>query len=226
MRLVLLGAPGAGKGTVADKLKAEFNLQHISTGDLFRSNIDQKTELGQQAQGYMNRGELVPDQVTCAMVETRMKEPDTRSGFILDGFPRTCAQAETLAKILDAAATPLDFAILVDCPDQLVLKRIADRRVCQRCGRSYNVVTMPSQKAGFCDHCGGQLIQRADDRPETVAARLETYHQKTAPLIDYYQDKDQLITFDNSGDFNQNFATLMNRLRSQSLSNRLSSKIC
>lgn len=225
MRIVLLGAPGAGKGTIAERLRQEFNLLHVSTGDLFRKNIDQQTELGKQAQSYMSRGELVPDQVTCSMVCKYLNESQNDNGFILDGFPRTCAQAKALAHFLEEAGTPLDAAILVDCPDHVVIARITSRRVCPNCGRSFNVVSMKPIKEGICDSCGCGLVQRSDDNPETVASRLKNFHEKTSPLIQYYQNMGKLLVFDNSGDFMINYARLQNELVSNALTRMTSGKI-
>jgi len=199
MRLVLLGAPGAGKGTFAVLLEDQLDIPRISTGDLFRSNLDNQAELGKQAAGYMSRGQLVPDDITCEMVAVRLKEPDTAKGYILDGFPRTCAQADVLEKILTESGTSLDFAIEVTCPDDVIVNRLSGRRVCTSCGRSYNVDYIPPVHSGFCDTCHSPLIQREDDKPETIGARLKTYHEKTAPLLDYYSKRNLLLTVNNAG---------------------------
>lgn len=199
MRLVLLGAPGAGKGTFAVLLEGQLDIPRISTGDLFRSNLDNQTELGKLAAGYMSRGQLVPDNITCEMVAALLKDPDTVKGYILDGFPRTCAQADVLEKILFESGTSLDFAIEVTCPDDVIVNRLRGRRVCTSCGRSYNVDYILPVRSGFCDTCHSSLIQREDDKPETVGARLKTYHEKTAPLLDYYLKRNLLLTVNNAG---------------------------
>ena len=200
MRIVLLGAPGAGKGTFAVFLETKFNIPRISTGDLFRTNLEEQTELGKLAKEYMSKGELVPDDVTCSMVAVRLKEPDTSGGYILDGFPRTCSQADALAEMLKASGTALDYAIEVTCPDDLIVSRLSGRRVCTGCGRSYNVDHIPPVREGICDSCRGALIQREDDRAETVFSRLKTYREKTAPLLDYYRGKGLLLTVNNAGE--------------------------
>lgn len=212
MRLILLGAPGAGKGTFAVLLEKKLNIPRISTGDLFRSNLDNHTELGNIAAEYMSKGELVPDDITCSMVAVRLKAADTANGYILDGFPRTCTQADTLEKLLADSGTSLDFAIEVTCPDDVIVSRLSGRRVCTSCGRSYNVNYMPPVYDGVCDSCCLPLIQRDDDKPETVGARLKTYHEKTAPLLGYYSVKDILLIINNAGDVLQKLPERINQM--------------
>lgn len=200
MRIVLLGAPGAGKGTIAQQLGSLYRVPWISTGELFRSHLVGQTELGRLASASMAAGGLVPDDVTCAMVAERLDRPDVRHGFILDGFPRTCVQADALTGLL-AASSPsrcLDQAIVVKCPDCLIIDRLRSRRVCSSCGRSFNMVTRPPREAGICDVCSSPLIRRSDDQPDIVAARLATYREQTAPLLDYYRDRGLLVEIDNA----------------------------
>jgi len=194
MRLVLLGAPGAGKGTQADILKEKFEIPHISTGDIFRSNIKNNTELGKKAKEYIDKGLLVPDEITVNIVKNRLEEEDCKSGFILDGFPRTIPQAEFLDKVLSELNINLDYVLNIHVPDEELVKRLSGRRVCQKCGKSYHVIYNPPSQENKCDDCGGQLIQRDDDKEETVLNRLKTYHQQTEPLIEYYTKQGKLVT--------------------------------
>ena len=194
MRLVLLGAPGAGKGTQADILKEKFEIPHISTGDIFRSNIKNNTELGKKAKEYIDKGLLVPDEITVNIVKNRLEEEDCKSGFILDGFPRTIPQAEFLDKVLSELNINLDYVLNIHVPDEELVKRLSGRRVCQKCGKSYHVIYNPPSQENKCDDCGGKLIQRDDDKEETVLNRLKTYHQQTEPLIEYYTKQGKLVT--------------------------------
>jgi adenylate kinase len=194
MRLVLLGAPGAGKGTQADVLKEKFGIPHISTGDIFRSNIKNNTELGKKAKEYIDKGLLVPDEVTVNIVKSRIQEEDCKEGFILDGFPRTIPQAEFLDKILSELKITLDYVLNIHVPDESLVNRLSGRRVCQGCGKSYHVIYNPPSKENTCGECGGNIIQRDDDKEETVLNRLKTYHQQTAPLIEYYKNQGKLVT--------------------------------
>lgn len=193
MRLVLLGAPGAGKGTQAVILSEKYNIPHISTGDIFRSNIKNNTELGKKAKEYIDKGLLVPDELTIDIVKDRINKPDCSDGFILDGFPRTIFQAQELDKILEGMGIELDCVLNIDVSDEKIIKRISGRRVCQ-CGKTYHILNNPPKKEGICDSCNGELFQREDDREETVIQRLETYHKQTEPLIEYYEKSGKLVT--------------------------------
>lgn len=187
MRLVLLGAPGAGKGTQAKKLVEKYGIPQISTGDLLRAAVAAGTPLGKEAKSYMDKGELVPDSVVLGMVEERLKQDDCKKGYILDGFPRNTAQAEALDKMLASLNMPLTAALSVDVPFDDLMKRLTGRRTCKACGQMYNVYFNPPKKEGVCDKCGGELFQRDDDKEETIRKRLEVYNAQTAPLIDYYR---------------------------------------
>ena len=187
MKIVMLGAPGAGKGTQAVNIAKEFDIPHVSTGDIFRANIKNGTELGMKAKEYMDKGALVPDEVTIGMLLSRISEPDCKNGYVLDGFPRTIPQAESLKKALSDKGDALDVAVNIDVPDEVIEGRMSGRRSCPKCGASYHVTFTPPKKEGICDLCGAELILRADDKPETVKARLATYHEQTQPLIDFYK---------------------------------------
>ncbi|MEU0842905.1 adenylate kinase [Streptomyces sp. NPDC005962] len=195
MRIVLVGPPGAGKGTQATYLAANLSIPHISTGDLFRANISQGTPLGQQAQEYMRAGQLVPDEVTVGMAEDRMREPDAAGGFLLDGFPRNVAQAQALDTFLRANELTLDAVLDLEVPEDEVVKRIAGRRTCRNdSAHTFHVEYKKPEAEGVCDVCGGELYQREDDSEETVRKRLEVYHRETEPIIDYYKAKGQVVT--------------------------------
>ncbi|MDO5146154.1 MAG: adenylate kinase [Eubacteriales bacterium] len=196
MKIVMLGAPGAGKGTQAKMLSEKYGIPHISTGDIFRMNIKNNTELGKKAKGYMDAGQLVPDELVVDLVVDRIKAKDCMQGFILDGFPRTIPQAEALDYALNNQNEKIDYAINVDVPDEHIVERMSGRRACSDCGATYHVVTIPSKKEGICDVCGGTLVLREDDKPETVKKRLEVYHEQTKPLIDYYNKKENLLKVD------------------------------
>lgn len=187
MKLVMLGAPGAGKGTQAKSIAEAYHIPHVSTGDIFRANIKNGTELGKKAKSYMDQGGLVPDDVTIGMLLDRIAEADCKNGYVLDGFPRTIPQAESLKAALSARGEKLDDAIDIEVPDGAILERMAGRRSCPQCGSSYHVKFTPPKKAGICDKCGAALVQRDDDKPETVEKRLATYHAQTKPLIDFYR---------------------------------------
>jgi adenylate kinase len=196
MRLILLGAPGAGKGTQAAVLAEKLNVPHISTGDIFRSNIRNGTTLGKMAKEYMDRGALVPDEVTISIVKDRLQQEDCKNGFILDGFPRTIPQAESLEKELEQMGMPLDYVVDISVPDSEIIQRLSGRRVCSKCGLTYHTVFGPPKSEGVCDGCGASVIQRDDDREETVLNRLKTYHAQTEPLIGFYRNKGKLLVVD------------------------------
>jgi adenylate kinases len=193
MRLVLLGAPGAGKGTQAVNLSEKLVIPHISTGDIFRANIKSGTPLGKMAKEYIDKGELVPDEVTIGIVKDRLSRDDCRKGFILDGFPRTIPQAESLDKVLSEMSVALDHVVDICVRDSDIVKRLSGRRVCPECGMSYHIDFGPPKKPDTCDGCGAKLIQREDDKEETVLNRLKTYHEQTEPLIGFYKSKGKLL---------------------------------
>lgn len=212
MRLIMLGAPGAGKGTQAARVAERFRIPHISTGDIFRANIKNGTELGKKAKSYMDAGELVPDELVCDLVADRIAQPDCGEGFILDGFPRTIPQAEALDEAVRKAGTPIDFAIDIEVPDEHIISRMGGRRACVSCGATYHVVYNPPKKEDICDRCGGKLVLRDDDRPETVKNRLDVYHAQTQPLIDYYKDKKVLVTVDGTQSMDDVFSAILEKL--------------
>jgi len=213
MYLVLLGPPGAGKGTQAERLEKELRLPHVASGDLFRENLRHETELGRLAKTYMDRGDLVPDDVTIAMVRERLQRPDCEQGVILDGFPRTQAQAEGLDDMLADMGRALDGVLYIAVPDEELVRRLSGRWICRQCQTPYHTLFSPPAQEGVCDACGGELYQRDDDRPETVRARLEVYHQQTAPLIDYYRQAGLLVEVDGSGDIESVGAALLQAAR-------------
>ena len=195
MRIVLVGPPGAGKGTQAAFLAKNLGIPHISTGDLFRANISRQTELGKLAKSYMDKGELVPDEVTIAMAKDRMEQPDAKNGFLLDGFPRNVKQAEALDEMLRTEGMKLDAVLDLEVPEEEVVKRIAGRRVCRNdSAHVFHVSYKPAKQEGVCDVCGGELYQRDDDSEETVRKRLEVYHTQTEPIIDYYKSQGLVVT--------------------------------
>ncbi|RLI84371.1 adenylate kinase [Archaeoglobales archaeon] len=189
MNLILLGAPGAGKGTQAKLIVSKYNIPQISTGDMLREAVAKQTELGKKAKEYMDKGELVPDDVVIGIVKERLAQPDCEKGFILDGFPRTLKQAEALDKILDELGKKIDAVINVAVPEDEIVRRIVNRRTCKKCGAVYHLIYNPPKESGKCDKCGGELYQRDDDREETVKERLKVYKAQTEPLIDYYSKK-------------------------------------
>jgi len=203
MRLILLGAPGAGKGTQAAVLTEKLNVPHISTGDIFRENIKKGTELGRKAKEYMDKGALVPDEITVGIVKDRISRPDCSKGFILDGFPRTIYQAEYLDKVLKDLGVDIDHVLDIHVADEEIIERLSGRRVCKACGATYHVKYNPPAKEGTCDQCGSQLIQRDDDKKETVAERLKTYHRQTEPLIEFYKQKGKLVTVEGQDSINE-----------------------
>ncbi len=200
MKIVMLGAPGAGKGTQAKKISEKFSIPHISTGDIFRANIKNGTELGKKAKVYMDQGLLVPDELVVDLVVDRLKQEDCKNGYILDGFPRTIPQAEALDNALTAIGEKMDYAINIEVPDDYIINRMAGRRACVSCGGTYHIVNIPTKVEGICDVCGGTLILREDDKPETVKKRLDVYHEQTQPLVDYYQGKGILVDVDGTKD--------------------------
>ncbi len=212
MKLVLMGAPGAGKGTQAQMLKEELKVPHISTGEIFRDNIKKGTELGKKAKEFMDRGDLVPDNVTIGLVENRIKEDDCSAGFILDGFPRTVKQAENLDRILEKSGDRIDCVLNIEIPDEKIVKRLSGRRVCKHCGKTYHMSYSPPEKDGLCDLCDDGLIQRKDDRVETIRERLNNYHRQTKPLIGYYREMGILKEVDGQGSIEGTFESLKKML--------------
>lgn len=196
LNLVLLGPPGAGKGTQAKSIATEYNIPHISTGDIFRKNIAEETPLGKKAKEYIDQGLLVPDQLTIDIVKDRLSQDDCKKGFLLDGFPRTVFQAESLDKMLQEVGKKIDVALLIEVPREDILKRMTGRRVCVSCGASYHIAFNPTKVEGICDVCGKEVIQRKDDKEDTVKERLNVYDNQTQPLISYYKECDKLSEVD------------------------------
>ncbi|APH39250.1 adenylate kinase [Methanohalophilus halophilus] len=204
MNVVLFGPPGAGKGTQAKELSRYYDIPHISTGDILRANVKQGTELGKKAEHYMNRGELVPDEVLIGIIKNRLAEPDCKKGYLLDGYPRTIPQADALDGILDEIGMPLDVVLNIDVPDEELVGRLSGRYMC-KCGNSYHIKFNPPKNEGLCDSCGGQLYQRDDDKEEVIRQRLESYKNKTQPLIDYYANKDLVVHINGEKDIKDVF---------------------
>lgn len=209
MKIIMLGAPGAGKGTQAKMIADKYGVPHVSTGDIFRANIKNGTELGMEAKKYMDQGLLVPDELTVKILLDRVSQPDCKNGYVLDGFPRTIPQAEVLDKALAELGESIDYAINVDVPDENIVKRMSGRRACVSCGATYHVVHVPPKKEGICDRCGSELILRDDDKPETVKNRLDVYHKQTQPLIDFYTKKGVLKTVDGTVDMQDVFKAIV-----------------
>ena len=205
MKIIMLGAPGAGKGTQAIKIAKECSIPHISTGDIFRANIKNETELGKKAKTYMDQGLLVPDELVVDLVVDRLAKTDCENGYVLDGFPRTIPQAEALDNALEALGQKMDYAINVDVPDENIVRRMSGRRACVNCGATYHVVYAPTKVENICDGCQGELILREDDKPETVQKRLNVYHEQTRPLIDYYATKEILVDVEGTKDIDEVF---------------------
>ncbi|MDR9798217.1 adenylate kinase [Aeribacillus pallidus] len=212
MNLVLMGLPGAGKGTQAEKIVEKYNIPHISTGDMFRAAIKDGTELGLQAKSYMDKGELVPDEVTIGIVRERLGKNDTDIGFLLDGFPRTVAQAEALEQILKELNKEIDYVINIHVDQEILMERLTGRRICKNCGATYHLVFNPPKEEGICDKCGGNLYQRADDNAETVGNRLEVNLKQTKPLLDFYKSKGYLKNIDGQQEINKVFEDICNLL--------------
>lgn len=208
MKIIMLGAPGAGKGTQAKKIAEKYGIPHVSTGDIFRSNIKEGTELGRKAKEYIDQGALVPDGLTIGMLMDRIQNEDCKNGYVLDGFPRTIPQAESLKEALSERGQKIDFAINVDVADENIINRMAGRRACISCGATYHLVYNPSKVPGICDVCGAELILRDDDKPETVKKRLSVYHDQTKPLIEYYGKTGVLVSIDGTQDLNKVFTDI------------------
>ena len=212
MKIIMLGAPGAGKGTQAKKIADKYQIPHISTGDIFRANIKNGTELGKKAKTYMDQGLLVPDELVVDLVVDRLAQEDCANGCVLDGFPRTIPQAESLDAALAAKGEAIDYAIDVDVPDENIINRMSGRRACVACGATYHIVHIPTKVEGVCDRCGEGLILRDDDKPETVKKRLDVYHAQTQPLIDYYTSKNVLKSVDGTQDMEDVFQAIVDIL--------------
>ncbi len=212
MKIIMLGAPGAGKGTQAKKIAEKYGIPHVSTGDIFRSNIKEGTDLGRKAKEYIDQGALVPDELTIGMLMDRIQNEDCKNGYVLDGFPRTISQAESLKEALSERGQKIDFAIDVDVADENIIKRMAGRRACISCGATYHLVYNPTKVPGICDVCGAELILRNDDKPETVQKRLSVYHDQTKPLIEYYGKAGVLVSVDGTQDLNKVFTDITGTL--------------
>lgn len=208
MRVILLGAPGAGKGSQASRLCGKYGVPHISTGEMFRGAYEKETPLGVRAHGYWGKGNLVPDDVTCSMVEERFGEGDCARGFILDGFPRTLAQAGMLSATLERLGLAVDAVIQMNVSEERILQRLTGRRVCGDCGANFHVENLPPAKPGICDNCGGRLVQRPDDSRETILNRLRVYRERTAPLIEYYRKRGELVEIDANKSVAENLADI------------------
>ncbi|MBQ2627047.1 MAG: adenylate kinase [Eubacterium sp.] len=213
MKIIMLGAPGAGKGTQAKMIASEYQIPHISTGDIFRSNIKNGTELGKKAKEYMDQGLLVPDSLTCDLVVDRIAQDDAKNGYVLDGFPRTIPQAEALTEALKARGEAIDYAIDIEVPDESIVTRMSGRRACLGCGATYHIKYNPPKAENVCDTCGGELVLRDDDKPETVQKRLDVYHEQTQPLIDYYTKAGVLKELDGTQDIDVIFEQIKELLK-------------
>ena len=208
MKIVMLGAPGAGKGTQAKKIADKYGIPHISTGDIFRANLKEGTELGMKAKGYMDQGLLVPDDLTLDLIMDRFKNPDCAGGYVLDGFPRTIPQAQALTEALAAEGDAIDYAVDVEVPDENIVNRMSGRRACLSCGATYHIVYAAPKTEGKCDRCGESLVLRDDDKPETVKKRLDVYHAQTQPLIEYYTEQGKLARVDGTMSVEDVFAAI------------------
>ena len=209
MKIIMLGAPGAGKGTQAKQIADKYSIPHISTGDIFRANIKNGTELGKKAKQYMDQGALVPDELTCDLVMDRIQQDDCKNGFVLDGFPRTIPQAEALDAALGKINEKMDYAIDVDVPDENIVNRMSGRRACLNCGATYHLISIPPKVEGICDRCGSEIVLREDDKPETVQKRLKVYHEQTQPLIDYYKNQGILKSVDGTQPMDELFKAIV-----------------
>ena len=209
MKIIMLGAPGAGKGTQAKQIADKYSIPHISTGDIFRANIKNGTELGKKAKQYMDQGALVPDELTCDLVMDRIQQDDCKNGFVLDGFPRTIPQAEALDAALGKINEKMDYAIDVDVPDENIVNRMSGRRACLNCGATYHLISIPPKVEGICDRCGSEIVLREDDKPETVQKRLKVYHEQTQPLIDYYKNQRILKSVDGTQPMDEVFKAIV-----------------
>lgn len=209
MKIIMLGAPGAGKGTQAKMIAEKYEIPHVSTGDIFRANIKNGTQLGMEAKQYMDQGLLVPDELTVKILLDRVAKEDCRNGYVLDGFPRTIPQAEVLDKALSELGDKIDYAINVDVPDDNIVRRMGGRRACLSCGATYHIEHVPPKTEGICDSCGQELVLRDDDKPETVQNRLNVYHEQTQPLIEFYSKKGVLQTVDGTMDMNDVFKAIV-----------------
>ena len=209
MKIIMLGAPGAGKGTQAKQIADKYSIPHISTGDIFRANIKNGTELGKKAKQYMDQGALVPDELTCDLVMDRIQQDDCKNGFVLDGFPRTIPQAEALDAALGKINEKMDYAIDVDVPDENIVNRMSGRRACLNCGATYHLISIPPKVEGICDRCGSEIVLREDDKPETVQKRLKVYHEQTQPLIDYYKNQGILKSEDGTQPMDEVFKAIV-----------------
>ncbi len=212
MKIIMLGAPGAGKGTQAQMIAEKYNIPHISTGDIFRANIKNGTELGKKAKEFMDKGLLVPDELTVELLLDRVAKDDCANGYVLDGFPRTIPQADVLDKELTKLGDKVDFAVNVDVPDENIVRRMSGRRACLKCGATYHIEHIPPKVEGICDKCGSELVQRDDDKADTVKNRLNVYHEQTQPLIEYYDNKKILRTVDGTKDMKDVFSDIINIL--------------
>ena len=209
MKIIMLGAPGAGKGTQAQMIAEKYNIPHISTGDIFRANIKNGTELGKKAKEVIDKGQLVPDELTVELLLDRVANDDCKNGYVLDGFPRTIPQADVLDSELTKLGDKVDYAINVDVPDENIVRRMSGRRACLKCGATYHIEHIPPKTEGICDKCGSELVQREDDKPETVQNRLSVYHEQTQPLIEYYDKKNILKTVNGTKDMQEVFSDII-----------------
>ncbi|MBR5579391.1 MAG: adenylate kinase [Lachnospiraceae bacterium] len=212
MKIVMLGAPGAGKGTQAKMIADKYQIPHISTGDIFRANIKDGTELGKEAKSYMDKGQLVPDELTVKILLDRVAKDDCKNGYVLDGFPRTIPQAEVLEEALNNLQDKIDYAVNVEVPDENIVRRMGGRRACLSCGATYHIEHIPPKTEGICDRCEKELVLRDDDKPETVQKRLDVYHEQTQPLIDFYNKRGVLKEVDGTVDMKEVFAAIVNIL--------------
>ena len=208
MKIIMLGAPGAGKATQAKMIAEKYGVPHVSTGDIFRANIKNGTQLGMEAKKYMDQGLLVPDELTVRILLDRVAQDDCKNGYVLDGFPRTIPQAQVLDEALTKLGDKIDYAIDVDVPDENIIRRMSGRRACLTCGATYHIEHIPPKKEGICDKCGSELVLRDDDKPETVKNRLAVYHEQTQPLIDFYEKKGVLRTVDGTLPMEEVFAAI------------------